>query len=779
VTPAHTRRVPGAAPLPARARARRPLLRVLPIALLCLLAAGSLARAAPADAAQPASADPLRALGADSPLCSEDVGAEARAACARTGALEHPHPLGNYALDSHIATGPTRIGDSLWAMLASLASLAWVGALYALKGVLLALQWAFELDLMGAGLADARRALLTLHERTLGSAWLEAALSVLGLWGIWRGFVQRRATETVAGLALAAVLMAGALWVIHDPSGSVGALSSGANAVSLGFLAGASDGTVARPTRSVADGSRQLFDALVLRPWCALQFGDVAWCLARAPGDSVARAERWLRHAPGSKERTAEYEALRSGDPEEAAQEETLGLDVLDPDDADVTRQLEGYVVRPEDKGKVAMQEVDAVPGRIGLLGLVLLAQVGALLVLGWLALQILVQAIWALLLLLGAPLLLFAPAFGEAGRAVFRRWALRLLAACVAKAIYALLLGVVLALSGVLAAIGDTLPWFAVWLLQIVFWWGLLVKRRDLLGPLAPRGPSASELHYRARNAAAAAGALAAPVLAPARALGAGVRAGTQEAGLQRRASHDARRRGAQEGLEARADERLGVKYRAAHAQVASHDDAERKLRSVDRGLAAYDRRQAEGPRPGKDGKLLPKPAPSPAEVKLIAQRKALKQKLMDPTELGVARQFIKTADRSQVEQGRRFSPAQREAQIEELREEVGRDRSPRSPSHGWRTGMPAEELDALPAEKREDTFRRIGLELDRDRRHLGVVKQDPHAVPSRRERRAVRSAVDRETFRRHRSEEVRRRRHERRELRMEHHRRGLRVRR
>jgi hypothetical protein len=150
-----------------------------------------------------------------------------------------------------------------------------------------------------------------------------------------------------------------------------------------------------------------------------------------------------------------------------------------------------------------------------------------------------------------------------------------------------------------------------------------------------------------------------------------------------------------------------------------------------------------------------------------------------MEPTELGVARQFIKAADRSQVEQGRRFSPAQREAQIQELREEVGRDPHPRSDVNRWRAGMPPEQLDALPLPTREQIVRRVEDDLDRDRRHLGVVKEDPHAVPSRAARRAVRTAVDPETFRRHRAEEVRRRRHERRELRATHHRRAPRVRR
>jgi hypothetical protein len=91
----------------------------------------------------------------------------------------------------------------------------------------------------------------------------------------------------------------------------------------------------------------------------------------------------------------------------------------------------------------------------------------------------------------------------------------------------------------------------------------------------------------------------------------------------------------------------------------------------------------------------------------------------------------------------------------------------------------MAPEELDALPLERREELFRRIEADLDQDRRRLGVVREDPHAVPSRRQRREVRAAVDRETLRRHRAEEIRRRRHEARELRSHHLGRGVRARR
>ena len=68
------------------------------------------------------------------------------------------------------------------------------------------------------------------------------------------------------------------------------------------------------------------------------------------------------------------------------------------------------------------------------------------LLLLGFIALRLLAAAIFSLLYLLLAPAMVLAPAFGETGRAVFRRWAAQLLGAVVSKLVFSFLLGVVFA---------------------------------------------------------------------------------------------------------------------------------------------------------------------------------------------------------------------------------------------------------------------------------------------------------------------------------------------
>ena len=100
---------------------------------------------------------------------------------------------------------------------------------------------------------------------------------------------------------------------------------------------------------------------------------------------------------------------------------------------------------------------------------------------LGLLGVRLLLAAVMALLLLLFAPAVLLAPAFGESGRATFVAWAQRLLGALVAKLIYALLLAVVLAAAATIRSLD--VGWFGTWLLQIAFWWGVLLKRHELIG--------------------------------------------------------------------------------------------------------------------------------------------------------------------------------------------------------------------------------------------------------------------------------------------------------
>jgi hypothetical protein len=103
------------------------------------------------------------------------------------------------------------------------------------------------------------------------------------------------------------------------------------------------------------------------------------------------------------------------------------------------------------------------------------------LMLLCFLALRLLGAAIFSLVYLMLAPAAALAPALGETGRAVFRKWAAQLFAAVVSKLLFAFLLGVVLAILGILEHL-QALGWWTRWLLMSAFWWGLFARRHQVV---------------------------------------------------------------------------------------------------------------------------------------------------------------------------------------------------------------------------------------------------------------------------------------------------------
>ena len=144
---------------------------------------------APAAAKAKRYADPLASLGATSPTCRAGVDAAARRNCELSGSVAHEHPLSSYGFDVQIGFSLTDMNDSFLGALQSLAAMLWMALVFLVKGVLLLLEWAFSIDLLGTAMGDVRQTLLTLHHRVIGEPWFLAAIAVTALWGIWRGLV--------------------------------------------------------------------------------------------------------------------------------------------------------------------------------------------------------------------------------------------------------------------------------------------------------------------------------------------------------------------------------------------------------------------------------------------------------------------------------------------------------------------------------------------------------------------------------------------------------------
>src|SRR5262249_14875881 len=118
---------------------------------------------------------------------------------------------------------------------------------------------------------------------------------------------------------------------------------------------------------------------------------------------------------------------------------------------------------------------------RLGGLALILAGTLGLLLLFGFVTLRLLAAASLSLLLLLLAPAMVLAPAFGDGGRDLFRRWGVQLLGGIGAKLLFAFLLGVVLAVAGILSRL-QPLGWWVQWLLASTMWWAAFLYRHRVL---------------------------------------------------------------------------------------------------------------------------------------------------------------------------------------------------------------------------------------------------------------------------------------------------------
>jgi hypothetical protein len=373
-----------------------------------------------------------------------------------------------------------------------------------------------------------------------------------------------------------------------------------------------------------------------------------------------------------------------------------------------------------------------------------------------------LVQAVLALVLLLFAPALLLAPAFGEGGRAAFIGWAKRLLSAIVAKAVYALLLALVLVAAGLLAEF-HSLGFIGNWLLQIVFWWGLFLKREELTGFLSVADRSQSPgLLRRARTAfglgaAAAAGGRA--LSTPGRALRrlAGERSDVRSAGTQQ-ATHSS--------LQERADAVLQSQLGSARNALERDQELQDQLRHTDRFLSKYDK-QAEL------HKALGKEPPSAAqdERAMLGRREALKESRAPDTELRQARSLVAAADRNLGLEGRPFTDRDQARVIEQRRRDLEEGLPPNHERNLRFAGIDPGEWFRADGEERARFEAQASRAIDRDRRLLAATPAEGGLPPSRTDLRSAEIEVPRDQVReRVRAEQTARRADRRQRRRREH---------
>jgi hypothetical protein len=455
-------------------------------------------------------ADPLVSNGLGSPTCRSGTGVElaplSRSHCETSGFMAAAAPTDNYGVDVHIDTGllPLSGGNLLSTVQSLLVVPEWLDLVWLVHALVVMLEWAFALDILESGSAAGLTAGLARAEATFTAPLLGLALSVAAVLVAYHGLVRRRIAETLGEAVLMLAMLAGGLWLMLDPSGTVGALSRWSDSAALGTLAVAASGSPATPGRALGSDLSGVFAAAVEAPWCYLEFGNVGWCrdasaldpALRSAGQKIAAGELTQAGCRGSScppGQAAVGLATSARLLREARTNGALFL-ALPPNgparnSINDPRSLLRVLCRTSEAthcaGPGAAEAEFRTNGgtwpRVTGLLLIAVGLLGMMLLFGWVAVRLLTAAVLSLFYLLLVPGVVVVPALGERGRALFRAWAGRLFGALLAKLLYAFLLGALFAVTAVVESL-EAVGWWAQWLLLSAFWWAAFLRRHQLL---------------------------------------------------------------------------------------------------------------------------------------------------------------------------------------------------------------------------------------------------------------------------------------------------------
>ena len=441
------------------------------------------------------------------------------------GALADRYSLGNYALDHHFsAVSASLLGgvdvSGVPALIAYfLADVIWQLTAFLANALITLFTFAFSLDLVngsqatgGAGaLAPVSSAVRSIYASTFGAPWLVVGIVLAGLWAMWKALVQRRYVETAGALGLSVIFVVIALAFVTQPEQTICRASRWSNDMSAAFLSLSSNGSVGNEQQAKQQASDQLFHLLVYQPWVVLNFGGLEHCvktpvngsspqsvavrpLSADPARDAALSSQlssgtqvqadgklcinnenkyaghFLLYAPESDQRNAEYDALSNADASK--------LPSSDPGRG-------SYQLSAADKPAADAMGKGGQYERLLLAIVIFAGELGAFLLLGSLSVAVILAQVLVLLLLAFAPVALVIGVYPGRGHDFFRGWLSRLATFLLRKAIYSLILAVLLAVA---AAVGDAtsnLGWLLAFGLQGAFFWAVFLYRHQLTGQL------------------------------------------------------------------------------------------------------------------------------------------------------------------------------------------------------------------------------------------------------------------------------------------------------
>lgn len=441
-----------------------------------------------------ASPDTTLALGGTDASCAHLSGASAQVVtnCNASGLAESAYPPANFGLDTHVDTGITDPANDAAAFFQEI-----IGGFYSLVAhlltwILLALGLAFGFDLFNSDKSGQITKGLGSVEGLFTTPLLPVIIIVGAIVGMVYWFGQRSEGRAVVHWAAMAAMMAFALVIIQNPVGVFGWVDQTANGVSSGSLAAFSGQGGAGTSSGFADAVPGIYRTTMEEPWCSLEFGDVAWCMAPIDPAMAAARSSVLAHldqalgdqgTPELAKQQAPVERLRL-----AAARTNGELFLSFPPNSDARNGKNDtwtfYHALLQDRPDLAaIRGPGGVWERFGILFLACLSGLAFLFLVLFIAWQLLAATVFFVLALLLAPVAIFLPAFGESGRGTFMKWLTWMIESLFKKVVFAIYLGVILAVTGILFRLGQlTGHWLLLWLLEGVVWTMALVYHSRIL---------------------------------------------------------------------------------------------------------------------------------------------------------------------------------------------------------------------------------------------------------------------------------------------------------
>jgi TrbL/VirB6 plasmid conjugal transfer protein len=447
------------------------------------------------------------------------------------GGIVGRYPLANYQLDQYFPAVSVGLFSGVSVsgvpplIAYFIAEVIWLLTAFLANALITIFAFAFSLNLIGNGtpgsgaLAPVSEAIHTLYTSTLGQPWMIAAVVLAGCWAMWKALVQRRYTETAAGLAVSLLYCVLSIGIVTQPAQTIAPASQLSNELSTSLLSLTAHGDLGGEQEAKSTAANQLFGLLVLNPWTVLEFGGIEHCTTTngktsvqvrplagdaaqesslasqlETGDEVQAhgkrcinnrnkyAAHFLAYAYQSSGRNAEYNALEHGSDSE--------LPSSDPAKTNRT-----YPLGPADEPAAEAMGKGGQYERLLLAAVILAGESGAFLLLGALSLGIILASLELLLMLGISPFALLIGIFPGRGHAFFRAWLAKLAGYLARKVIYALILAIILAICQALDDATSNLGWLLTFALQAAFLWGVFLQRHKLTNDLlhATAGPQAA----------------------------------------------------------------------------------------------------------------------------------------------------------------------------------------------------------------------------------------------------------------------------------------------